>query len=57
MQPLTPAKPEQTPAPPHATHKTLGWITACQDCWRNPPNTNLTVAGSTRTDKCSTCTR
>jgi hypothetical protein len=40
-----------------ASHKELGWIMVCQDCWKNLSNTNSMVAGSSCTGKCAACAR
>ena len=40
-----------------ASHKELGWIMVCQDCWRNLSDTNSIVAGSSCTGKCAGCAR
>ena len=40
-----------------ASHKELGWIMVCQDCWRNLSDDNRIVAGSTCTGKCASCPR
>jgi hypothetical protein len=40
-----------------ASHKELGWIMVCQECWRNLWDENSMVAGSSCSGKCSACAR
>jgi len=40
-----------------ASHKELGRIMVCGDCWRDLYQENRIVYGTTRSGKCGVCTR
>ena len=40
-----------------ASHKELGWIMICQDCWQDLSSKNRMVAGSSCSGRCAGCPR